>query len=166
VADASGLSLQPESVNCSAKCGFTDELAAAELVHIVDSFVDAPSWVAAGPRRYGLLIAAKYQSAVNQFLLPVLWPERILTAAINLPSGTRLLTTVHIPPSRGNGIVKVEMLEALAATLEHEPARPRVVCGDLNTPQVELAAGEVVSWRLMRRALSEASSDSVALRCW
>jgi exonuclease III len=122
------------------------ELAAAGLVHIVDSFADSPSWIATGPRRYGLVIAAKYQSAMNHCPVPALWPERILTASINLASGTLLLTTVHIPPGRGNGIKKVEMLEALAATLDHESALPRVVCGDLNTPRDELASGEVVSW--------------------
>ena len=56
------------------------------------------------------------------------------------------LHTVHVPPGSSNGWVKVEVLEAIYAGLARLHESPQVLCGDFNTPQLELPSGEVVTW--------------------
>jgi len=44
-----------------------------------------------------------------------------------------------------NGWIKNEILEELYAGLSRPSAIPRILCGDLNTPQLELPTGEVIT---------------------
>ena len=74
------------------------------------------------------------------------WAEKALSMTAWLPSGPLDVHVVHVPPGSSNGWVKVEVLEALYHHLACESARPRLLCGDFNTPQAELPSGEVVTW--------------------
>ena len=79
------------------------ELSSIGLAHAIDSFTVAPSWDAKGPRRCGLLIAARFSLVPSPTKVAVCWPERLLSADVATPSGPLLLHTTHIPPGSSNG---------------------------------------------------------------
>lgn len=110
-------------------------------------FVACVSTVAAGsgPRRYGCLIASRH-SLEPISPLPLPWPEKTCSARLRLPSGSVDIYTVHIPPGSTNGWVKIEAFEAVYTGLTGRGDRPRVLCGDFNSPKEELADGTVVTW--------------------
>jgi endonuclease/exonuclease/phosphatase family metal-dependent hydrolase len=56
---------------------------------------------------------------------------------------------LHVPFA-ANGWVKPHTLQAIRAGLHAAPARPRVVCGDLNTPRRELENAMVLSFASRR----------------
>jgi exonuclease III len=98
-----------------------------------------PARAPAGPRRHGVLLAAREPLGEAE-ALPVPWPESALAAAV----GGTVVHTVHVP-NAANGAVKVQTLRAVRAGLG-EGEGPRVLCGDLNTPRRELPDGTVVSF--------------------
>ena len=57
-------------------------LPAINLPHILDSFAASPPWTAAGPRRYGLLIASRVPLTTIPHAHTVVWPERLLSARV------------------------------------------------------------------------------------
>jgi exonuclease III len=127
-------------------------------IHLIDSFELAPCpAVLIGPRQYGLLIASRFPIRPwepGHFHVP--WPERILSVDIETPCGPLEMHTTHIPPGVTNGWIKIEMLEGVYAGLAHPSTSPRMLCGDFNTPQLELPTGEVVTWgqRLNRQGVA------------
>jgi exodeoxyribonuclease-3 len=122
-------------------------LGLAGLGHVLCSLADAaPSRVPAGPRRHGVLLAAR--SALSPApRLGVPWEESTLAASIG---GGVVVHTVHVP-NAANGWIKVDTLRAIRAGLERASG-PRVLCGDLNTPRRELPDGTVVSFARDSRA--------------
>ena len=114
----------------------------------VFSFDLAPAgFVARGPRRFGLVLASRFPIAVNdpnRFAVP--WPERVLTAAIQLPHAPVDVSTTHVPPGASNGWIKIEHLEALHHRFASTPACARLLCGDFNTPRRELPDGQVITF--------------------
>jgi exonuclease III len=123
-------------------------LAKGGLIHQADSFELAPyPAILTGPRRYGLLIASRFPiHPWEPGCFDVPWPERILSVDIETPCGPVEMHTTHIPPGVTNGWIKIQMLEGLYARLAHPSTTPRLLCGDFNTPQLELPTGEVVTW--------------------
>jgi exonuclease III len=123
-------------------------LADRGLIHQADSFELAPCpALLTGPRRYGLLIASRFPLRPwepNRF--NVTWHERIVSVDLETPSGPLEMHTTHIPPGVTNGWIKIEMLEGLYAGLARPSPIPRILCGDFNTPQLELPTGEVMTW--------------------
>lgn len=73
--------------------------------------------------------------------IPAPWPETALAA---IAGGVRV-DTVHVP-NAANGEIKPLTLAAVRAAVAADPAGPRVVCGDLNTPRREHPDGRVVSF--------------------
>ena len=69
-----------------------------------------------------------------------------MSALIITPTMNIELHNVHIPPGSSHGWIKVEMLEAVLAGLSRASSRSRLLCGDFNTPQLELPSGEIVTW--------------------
>ena len=65
--------------------GWRTALTDSGLTHVIDSFANAPSWQAAGLRRYGLLIGSRFPLLHLLSEHPVLWPERVLTALVTTP---------------------------------------------------------------------------------
>ena len=62
---------------------------------------------------------------------------------------------MHLPPGVTNGLVKVEMFEALYTRLAGPCEYPRILCGDLNTPGAEHDDGTVEFWGRTSPAHSE-----------
>jgi exonuclease III len=74
------------------------------------------------------------------------WPERAL--AVHLSDGTEVVN-VHSPISSKPDLAKVRTHEAVHRHLADPPAaRPRMLCGDLNTPRRERPDGSV--WTFAR----------------
>jgi endonuclease/exonuclease/phosphatase family metal-dependent hydrolase len=95
----------------------------------------------APPRRLAVLLAARELGAAPGVQVPR--PESVAAGEV----GGVLVVGAHVP-NAANGWVKVETLEALAAHLREAGDRPRVLCGDLNTPRREHADGTV--WTFAR----------------
>lgn len=132
-------------------------LAAQGLQFQVDSFSAALSRkVLRGPRRYGQLIASRFPLrplAHARFELP--WPERLVGGLIECPHGSVEIWTTHVPPGSSNGWIKIETLAGLYAGFAVRSDRPRILCGDFNTPREELESGEVVTWGQRRTKRGE-----------
>jgi len=120
----------------------------AGLPYAVDSFaLAADPTLLTGPRRYGELLAARWPLtplAPGDF--PVPWPERVLSALLASPWSEIEVHTTHIPCGASHGTLKIETLEGLYRRLARPAARPRILCGDLNTPQAETPAGQIATW--------------------
>jgi exonuclease III len=106
---------------------------------------DAPD---AGPpasrrrRLLGVLTAAR-ETLVRLPAPPgVPWPERVLCCM----AGDVEVINLHSPISPAPDLAKVLTHEALAAYLAAGDGRPRILCGDLNTPRRELADGDVLTF--------------------
>jgi exonuclease III len=133
-------------------------LANAGLIHQADSFEWALCLaLLTGPRRYGLLIASRFPIVPwepGRFNVP--WPERMLSVDIETPRGPLEMHTTHIPPGVTNGWIKIQMLEGLYRGLARASIAPCLLCGDFNTPQLELPTGEVVTWgqRINRKGVA------------
>lgn len=119
-----------------------EALAAAGLPHVAVSLDGAdPAREPAGPRRAGVLLAARAPLAVRPGRLPVPWPESALSAG----SGGIELHCAHVP-NAANGWIKPQTLAALRLGLESGGDEPQILCGDLNTPRRETPDGEVISF--------------------
>jgi endonuclease/exonuclease/phosphatase family metal-dependent hydrolase len=95
------------------------------------------SRAAANRHRTGVLLGSRTQLA-DATALPVPWPESaIATVTASAASGPVEIHCLHVP-NAANGWVKVRTLEAVRGALASAPPRPRVLCGDLNTPRREL----------------------------
>jgi endonuclease/exonuclease/phosphatase family metal-dependent hydrolase len=78
-------------------------------------------------------------------VLDVPWPERVL--AVRTADGTEIVN-VHSPISPKPELAKVRTHEAVHRHLARPADRPRLLCGDLNTPRREHPTGEV--WTFAR----------------
>jgi exonuclease III len=70
------------------------------------------------------------------------WPERVLCCL----AGDVEVVNLHSPISPAPDLAKVLTHEAIAAYLAAGAGRPRILCGDLNTPRRELADGDVLTF--------------------
>ena len=95
----------------------------------------------AGPRRTGVLLAARSPLEPLGAVLPVPWPETALAARV---AGIEV-HTVHVP-NAANGEIKPATLAAVRAGLAACGDGARVLCGDLNTPRRETPDGTVWSF--------------------
>jgi exonuclease III len=93
-------------------------------------------------RPLGVLVAAR--DRLERLAPPdgVPWPERVLCCVVD---GVEL-TNLHSPISPAPGLAKVLTHEAVAAHLARPTQRPRILCGDLNTPRRELPDGDVLTF--------------------
>jgi exonuclease III len=115
-------------------------LAELGLPHVRCSLAGAdPARTPAGPRRHGVLLAAR-EPLEPEAALAVPWPESALAGR----TGGVSVHTVHVP-NAANGEIKVATLRAVRAGLAERDG-PRILCGDLNTPRRELPDGTVVSF--------------------
>ena len=123
-------------------------LAEGGLTQIVDSFALAPiDFRPQGARRYGQLTASRYPlGAQLPGRFPVPWPERILSAQLRVGGRQVEIHNAHVPPGSSNGWIKIAVLNGIFKGLAIKADNPRILCGDFNTPQAELATGEIVTW--------------------
>ena len=134
-----------QEVTESSAVTLTGALSAGGLCHI-RSTVGGGEAPRRGPRSYGVLIASRYPLAAEDVGFPVPWQEKVISALVTAPAMNVEIHNVHIPPGSSNGWIKVEMLEAVFAGLSSASQRSRILCGDFNTPQLELTSGEIVTW--------------------
>jgi endonuclease/exonuclease/phosphatase family metal-dependent hydrolase len=100
-------------------------------------------------RRLGVLLASK--DPVEPLPRPdVPWPERLLLARARVGGQDVEICNLHSPISSKPDQVKVRTLEAVASYLAAPSDMPRVLVGDLNTPQYESREGEVSSFARTR----------------
>jgi exonuclease III len=94
-------------------------------------------------RPLGVLTAAR--SPLRRLAPPpcVPWPERVLCCALG---ETLEVVNLHSPIAPAPGLAKIRTHEAVAAYLSSSSRRPRVLCGDLNTPRRELSNGDVLTF--------------------
>jgi endonuclease/exonuclease/phosphatase family metal-dependent hydrolase len=100
-------------------------------------------------RRLGVLIAAR-EPLEPAPTAEVPWPERYLAARTTLGGEVVEVHNLHAPISSKAGQVKVLTLEAVHAGLAPAADVPRILVGDLNTPQYESREGEVRSFARTR----------------
>lgn len=99
---------------------------------------------AAPERRLGVLVAARAPVEPLPALATLPWPERHLAVRTTLDEATPVeLHALHAPISAKADAVKVRTLEAMYAHLAPPSPTPRILVGDLNTPQYESREGEV-----------------------
>jgi endonuclease/exonuclease/phosphatase family metal-dependent hydrolase len=125
----------------------------AELVRLGYPHVAAtlPSGGAARPpeRRLGVLLAGR-RPIEPCAMAEVPWPERYLAVRTELDGVVVELHNLHAPISSKPELAKVRTLEAVHASLATAGEVPRVLVGDLNTPQYESREGEVQSFARTR----------------
>ena len=121
-------------------------LATIGMSHVLASLDRADPARAPAPRRRTGVLLGSSRPLADASVLPVPWPETAVAAVCSSGgAGAVELHCVHVP-NAANGWVKVRTLEAIRGGLASAPRRPRVLCGDLNTPRRELPDGEVVSF--------------------
>jgi len=82
-------------------------------------------------------------------------PERVLSLAAETPHGPLELHNVHVPPAQSAGLVKVETCEAIHFALARPSDRHRILCGDFNSPRLETAEGELITFAVNHPELLE-----------
>lgn len=100
-------------------------------------------------RRLGVLIASRAPIEPCP-MAEIPWPERYLAARTEAGGALLELHNLHAPISSKADEVKVRTLEAVHAALATGGDLPRVLVGDLNTPQYESREGEVRSFARTR----------------
>lgn len=125
-----------------------DGLHRSGLVHTLDTsaLLDHPSANGRAYHRvYFNLIASRWPLG-RLADLELEFPERYLAAGVARPGREFEIHTAHVPPGSTRGLVKVEMFEALHERLAGTSEKPRILCGDFNTPRVEHTDGTVEFW--------------------
>lgn len=109
-----------------------------------------------GPRRYGVMVASRYPARLNRRNgIRVPWKEKLISISIDGPEISFDLHNAYVPPGSTNGWTKAETLEGIYEGLSRKTRRPRILCGDFNTPQEEFPTGEIVTWAQWVRANGE-----------
>lgn len=83
----------------------------------------------------------------SEFEVPYL--ERVLAVVIDLEGEPLELINTHVPDGSGHGWRKVEHFEGLyryVARTWSPSHSPRLLCGDFNSPRLELSDGTVYTW--------------------
>ncbi len=110
-------------------------------LHHVESALE-PARPSPAKRRLGVLTAAREPLRRLPDPAGVPWPERVLCTERD----GALIVNVHSPIAPAPDWAKVRTHEAVAAHLERAAGRPRILCGDLNTPRRELPDGDVLTF--------------------
>ncbi len=90
------------------------------------------------------------------------WTRRTLFALLHSPFGEIEVANVYITPAnhkesnaRGERrlypSLKLDLLSGVYQALAIPATRPRLLCGDFNTPQHEQANGEIITWGFQKR---------------
>ena len=100
------------------------------------------------PKDLGCLIASRYPlTPQNPLDFDIPWKQQAVSAVVSAPRGEIEVHNVHVPTAIGgrrNEIVKAETLVGIYQRLAVRSARPRILCGDLHSPEAELPDGTIV----------------------
>jgi exonuclease III len=125
---------------------WADALAEAGLGHALDS----------GQFRNGRRLINLTASRWDLRHLPAVGapePERVLSTMVELPSGLLELHNVHVPPAKAGGAIKAATCDALYERLARPSDHHRILCGDFNTPKLETATGDVITFMEAERLI-------------
>lgn len=131
-----------QEVRVTSIAAWQPELAALGYEHVATSLDRLPP-----DRRLGVLVAARTPVEVLPGPAGLPWPDRVLAVATEHGE----IVNVHAPLSSKPGQAKVLTLEAVHAYLAPPSDTPRILVGDLNTPQYESREGEVQSFARTRK---------------
>lgn len=106
-------------------------------------------------RPLGVLTAAKSGLSVES-VEGVPWPERVLAVRVAALGGLEVVN-LHSPVSPKPELAKVRTHEAVFGHLASGAERPRLLCGDLNTPRREHPDGTV--WTFARTRTGKLRPD-------
>jgi exodeoxyribonuclease-3 len=117
-----------------------DALAASGFTALECSLDGAAAPVAR--RLLGVLTAARAPLRRLGTVPGAPWPERVLRCEV----ADVEVINLHSPIAPAPDLAKIRTHEAVAAYLARTEPRPRVLCGDLNTPRRELPDGDVLTF--------------------
>lgn len=121
-----------------------------------------------GPgRRYANLIASRWPLTLlpaGEFEIP--YPEKVLSAVVAAPTAALELHNAHVPPGVSRPVQKLETFEGIFARLARKALRPRILCGDFNTPQAEHEDGRVETWASNHPEQAERWERAEGLLLW
>lgn len=137
-----------QEVRASALPAWREALSALGFTHVAAT-LDGPA-PRLPERRLGVLVAAREPLDVLPPLGELPWPERHLAVHAALDGQPVELHVLHAPISQKAEQVKVRTLEAAFAALAPPGDLPRILVGDLNTPQYESREGEVSTFARTR----------------
>jgi endonuclease/exonuclease/phosphatase family metal-dependent hydrolase len=156
-AQAAALAEQPadvvalQEVRVTSMEAWRHELGALGYQHVRTTLDEHDPLVRLPPdRRLGVLVATRAGEVEPLPSPEVPWPERLLVARVEIDGEPAELCNLHSPISSKADEVKVRTLEAVTAYLAEPSDLPRILVGDLNTPQYESREGEVSSFARTR----------------
>ncbi len=160
------------------------------LLHIAHTFQDSLETTPTG-----VLIASRFElDRLPTLPSEVLWPEglrspdrekvirhwtrRTLFVALQCSWGKINLHNAYITPTNhkektSDGVIdypsiKLDLLSGIYHALSFPSVRPRVLCGDFNTPQEEKRTGEIITWGYKKRGgiyrLAKPDKDTIERR--
>ena len=121
---------------------FIQQLKAIGLENIIES--TSLAQLLPGSRNYGVLIASRYPLEILTSL-PLPLPERVASVIAKTPFGQLEIHTTYIPVM-SKGMVKFETVDGVYQRLKPPCLHPRLLCGDFNSPRLEKADGEVITF--------------------
>lgn len=136
------VALQEVNPNCLSE--LHEKLPLIGLGNILDN---ASFAVQFGRRNYYGLIASRWpidSLSPDKFDIP--FPESVLSVNIAAPKSNLEIHSAHIPPGSSHGWKKIETFEGIHKYLSHDADCPRILCGDFNSPRLELSNGQVFTW--------------------
>ena len=125
------------------------------LYSVIDSFQFARYMTRLRANSYGEMIASRWPLITSPLHFEVPWPEKVLSCFAIGPWGDVQVHTAHVPKKGNNDVRKIQTLEGIYKGLALKSQYPRVLCGDLGTPQEETADGAIVTWGQKRRRTGE-----------
>ena len=126
---------------------YQSALSAIGLTHCLNSFaLAADTSVHVGGRRDGLFLASRWPlTPLPPTDFPIPYPERVLSAILDAPFGQVEFHNAHIPNGTNHSWKKIETFEGIHKRLSQSSLVPRLLCGDFNSPMIELADGTVIT---------------------
>lgn len=100
-----------------------------------------------GGRGRAVLIASRFpMDILDQDGLEMPWTERLVSVLVHHPERDFEFHAAYIPPGSSHKWLKIETFEGIYQYLARQSQRPRILCGDFNSPQLELKDGRTVLW--------------------
>jgi len=96
----------------------------------------------------GVLTASRHHMEITESIALSIegWSEKVLSCLVSTPQIDIQVHNVHIPPGSTNGKQKIILLKAIHDGLLQATSSSRILCGDFNTPRLELPEGRIVTW--------------------
>ncbi len=140
-----------QEVSAGSEGPWKERLSASGLTEIATT----TGLIGAG-RRYANLIASCWPLArmsPTEFEIP--YPEKVLSAVVAAPSVALEVHNAHLPPGSTRPLHKLATFEGIFERLARPTRRPRILCGDFNTPRREHGDGTVETWSGRHAALAD-----------